>query len=447
MDVMKKIRSLVLKAAALAGVLFALTVIVNFSWFDEALHPDLARLMPPQPVSMDDNAYPLIYGFPAANDRDPREAGLEIIRRLREHYASGERVTLAAEEMDEILGRRNSDDDWSSLYPGVSCNSRFEIDCADRLIVELARSGQMPERLSLLINRYETIVRTPGFQENQEFDAYTPVPPYGAILSVSRIWLASAYSSKSTEAFLADVATDIAFWKTMLRDGQSLIAKMVALAGLRNDTTFVSALIRDRSLSDGALSTITRILTPLSDDERDIGETFLAEVRIALLSSEDLRLFIDGPPGIVGLALQERATINEYFLTVITPLRLRASLSAVEFYRQRGYEQLTYEVRVFPPPLYNLGGKFELKWIASEMSLQDYITRVHDVDGRIAVVLLQAEIASRRDTSMEEVVRASGYRNPYTLEPMDYDPRAGTIGFDCLANGDDVCAVVIHQVR
>jgi len=442
---MQKIRSLLLKTAALAGVLLALTVIINFSWFDEALHPDIARLMPPQPVSMDDNAYPLVYGFPAADDRDPREAGLEIIRRLRERYAGGERMTLAAEEMDEILGREESDDDWSSLYPGVSCNSRFEIDCADRLIADIAQSGPMPARLSLLTDRYETIVRTHGFQENQEFDAYTPVPPYGAILNVARIRLASRLASATTDEFLADAAADIAFWKTMLRDGQSLVAKMVALAGLRNDTTFLSALMRERPLDRAALSTVTQILTPLSDDERDIGETFLAEVRIALLSTDDMRLFVDGPPWIAGLALQEQATINEYFLAAITPLRLRASLSATEFYRQRGYEPLTYGLRVFPPPLYNLGGKYELKWIASEMSLQDYITRVHDVDGRIALVLLQAEIASRPDSSVEAVVRVSDYRNPYTLEPMDYDPRAGTIGFDCLARGDDVCALAIRR--
>ncbi len=444
MEVMKNVRSLAVRAAALLGILVALTLVVNLSWFDEDLHPDVAQLIPPKPVSMRDNAYPLVYGFTAARDRDPREVGIEIVTRLRERYEKGEPVAVSADEMAELLGTPISGDDWSGLLPGVACNARFELDCADRLIADLAQIDRVPSRLGLLLDRYEVIAQMPEFEENQEFDAYTPIPPYGTLMTVARIRLAMSFVSDSTEAFLDDVGTDIVFWKTMLRDGQSLIAKMVALAGLRNDTTYLSALMRRKPLSSEQLASIGRILTPLTDDERDIGETFLAELRIALLSSKDMGVVLDGPLRITELALQEQATINEYYLTTTVPMRLRASLSAAEFYRQRGYEQLSYEVRAVPPPVYNLGGKFVLKWMASEMSIQDYVSRVHDVDGRISLVLLQTEVAGLANNRIEDAVRASAYRNPYTLEPMDYDADAGTIGFDCLAGGADICAVAIR---
>ena len=135
--------------------------------------------------------------------------------------------------------------------------------------------------------------------------------------------------------------------------------------------------------------------------------------------------------------------MNEQYLRTILPLRLRASMSAEEFYRAHGQDRLAYDVRVVPPPLYNLGGKLTLKWSASNMGIQDYITRVHDLDGRIALVLLQAEIAGAPARRTEDVVRTSVYRNPFTLEPMDFDRTAQTIGFDCLANSDDRCAVRI----
>lgn len=75
---------------------------------------------------------------------------------------------------------------------------------------------------------------------------------------------------------------------------------------------------------------------------------------------------------------------------------------------------------------------------------QDYIARVHDLDGRITLVLLQAEIALNPDKRVEEVVAASHYRNPYTGAPMDYDAEAGTVSFRCLAVGEGVCAVRIR---
>jgi hypothetical protein len=92
------------------------------------------------------------------------------------------------------------------------------------------------------------------------------------------------------------------------------------------------------------------------------------------------------------LLTQENATLNEFYLAITTPLRWRASLGADEFYRESGYEPLNYDIRAFPPPLFNLGGKLVLKRMAGEFSMQDYITRVHDLDGRILAVLLQAEI-------------------------------------------------------
>jgi hypothetical protein len=443
MDVSKQLRITLARIGILAGVLVALTLFINLSWFDEALHPDLVRLAAPQPVSMAGNAYPLIYGFPAASGRDPREAGLAIIETLRRRFESGENATLSAQEIDDILGNPGSGEDWSETFPGIDCNSRFEIDCADRLIADAARADLSNPRLSLLLDRYEALLATSRFEENQEFDVSTPIPAYGRVMSIAKIRLARSFRAGSTQDVLADIGKDIVFWKTMLRDGQSLIAKMVALAGLRNDTTFLSTLLRERTLGPDELLAVERVLAPLTQDERDIGETFLAELRIVLLSDKSLAVILEGPPAITRLALQENATVNEYYFTTTIPLQLRAGLSANEFRERRANEPLAYDVRAVPPPLYNLGGKFVLKWMASQIGAQDYISRVHDLDGRIALVLLQAEIARNPDRRPEDVVRDSRYRNPYTLEPMDYDPAAGTIGFDCLANGTDLCAVAI----
>jgi hypothetical protein len=311
------------------------------------------------------------------------------------------------------------------------------------LIADFDNADELPARLRVLLDRYETILQMPRFEENQEFDAYTPLPPYGLVMQAARVRLADSYQNAPTSTFLADIGADIRFWRLMLRDGQSLVAKMVALAGLRNDTSFLSTLIRSRPLSNDELAQIASILAPLSEDERDIGETFLAEMRISLMSAKPFAVVMDGPAWINRLALQENATINENYIGLWVPLRLRAAMSAEEFYRGLGQADLSNPVRLFPPPLYNLGGKRTLNWAGSQVGFQGYISRVHEQDGRIALVLLQAEIAASPDRRVEDVVQSSRYRNPFTGEPMNYDRDEQTIGFDCLSNSDDRCMLRI----
>jgi hypothetical protein len=118
--------------------------------------------------------------------------------------------------------------------------------------------------------------------------------------------------------------------------------------------------------------------------------------------------------------------------------------SATDYHAQRGSELEENRIRWFPPPLYSLGGKFILKAQPSQSGLTGYVSRVHDTDGRIALVLLQAEILAEPDLAIERIVAESQHRNPYTLEPLRYDAALGRLSFECLGNSTDVCAVAIR---
>ena len=325
MDALTIIRKLAVRTALLLGILVVVTLVINLSWFDEELHPDLQRLVPPRNVSMDGNAYPWIYGFPSADDRDFRQSGLDIVAALRQRFAAGEQVTLTAEETDRILGSGNDSETLGRQFPALACNARFELDCADRLLADIAESARFDSRLLLLLSRYETILGASRFEENQEFDAYTPLPDYRLLMEISRIRLAASLGGEPVP-FIADVQRDIAFWKLMLRDGQSLVAKMVALAGIRNDLTFLSALMRRQPLDDSVLEAIGAAVAPLDDAQRDIGETFLAEMRISLLSSKSLGVLLEGPSWIHVLAMQPQAMYLTHYSRVAEVERLGADL-------------------------------------------------------------------------------------------------------------------------
>jgi len=439
---------LLVRGLLLLVFLTVVTLFINLPWFDEPLHPDLTTLGTPRSVSMEDNSFPLIHGFAAASNKNPLAVGNAIIENLRDRYQLGERVTLSHEEMDELLGGSELDEEWRSIFQTLGCNSRLSVDCAGRLIAEIENIDLDQPRIGLLLERYEEILQASRFAENEEFDAYTPLPRYGLLMQVARLRLAISYQRDTGTEFLYKVDEDIKFWRSMLSNGQSLIAKMVALAGFRNDLEFLSALLRLRELSNSEIESVRGLLRPLSSDEQDIGASFLTELRILMLSDSSLAVMLSNNSWAARTFFQKRATLNEYYLTAIMPLRLRASLSAEEFYRQRGHEKLSYDVRAFPPPLYNLGGKLALKQMAAEQSLQDYISRVHDVDGRVLLLLLQAEIEQNPQRGVEAIVSSSVHRNPYTGEPMKHDVSARTIGFDCLTEEQgDVCSVAIGEIR
>ena len=80
---------------------------------------------------------------------------------------------------------------------------------------------------------------------------------------------------------------------------------------------------------------------------------------------------------------------------------------------------------VAPGMFYNFGGKLALL-SRSTWDTHQFPSRVHDEDGRITLLLLQAQIEERPDLDVATLVRSSTLRNPYTGEPMEYDSRAGT---------------------
>jgi hypothetical protein len=303
-----------------------------------------------------------------------------------------------------------------------------DLDCADRLIAEVERANSQDARLAVLLKRYDALIRQDHFIESQERDAYTPVAPYRAILDVGRIRLAMSFRSDSTSGLLAKAADDFRFWTITLREGETLVAKMISVAGIQNTLDFLSALMRDRELTGSDIQFIQHFLRPMTAEEGDIGEAFLSEARITVLS-EPLPVAVDSS-WIIRLMLQRNSTLNELYLKTIFPMRLRAALTPEQFYRQGAYLPLNDDLREFPFSPFNLGGR-----IASRNATWDpeqFVARVHDENGRILLVLIQTEIEQRPESEVKAVLSSSPWRNPYTGDPMEYALESHTIGFECL---------------
>ncbi|MBC8027757.1 MAG: hypothetical protein H7Y89_17325, partial [Steroidobacteraceae bacterium] len=402
--------------AAFGGVLVACAAVVlfiNLSRFDEPLDPALAALETSRPAFAPDNAYPAALEFLAADARNPHVA--EIAGDIRKNFES------------------------------LKCYARRYLDCAELLIAEVAGIDALQPRAAVLFERYDALVRHTHFVDTPERDAETRFPRYNAIRDVARLRLAISYRSESTPEFLIEAEEDLAFWKTVLREGDSLGTKMVALAHLQDTLDFLSTLLRERELHETEVTFLEQLVSPFSREESNISEAFLAEARTAVWS--EIPPVAADASWLTKLLMQRNATLNQLYHEEIVLMQQRARVGANEFYEQGAHEPLRRELRLVPRTLYNFGGKLALS--RSRWDAHEFPARVHDQNGRISLVLLQAEIERTPGADVAAVVRASKHRNPYTSEAMEYDPGAGVISFKCQHTAfhppepPDLCAVAV----
>ncbi len=145
---------------------------------------------------------------------------------------------------------------------------------------------------------------------------------------------------------------------------------------------------------------------------------------------------------------QPNSTINTYHQYFTAPLINMPKLSVREFYNRikpdatgqsdccfREFENM---VSFSPASLYNIGGKMLLS--TSPFGAQDYIARVHDLNGVISLVGLQLQLKDVSEETIGDRISRSNITNPYTREPMIYDKENNWAGFECL-NEDSFCKI------
>jgi hypothetical protein len=434
-----------LACLALAAAMLVILV-SNLSWFDEPLLPQIEALRQPRQGSLEGNGYPLALGFLAAEPRDPRAAGAEIIARLHDRRDRGEPMALDKEQIQAVLGTPLADAGLEASLR-FHCQARHRLDCPGLLRAWMTAAELDSPQIAVLFNRYEMLLQQSHFVETPEPSLEAPWPPFGPIVALGRLRLAMSLRDDTTPVFLEKVSQELAFWRMTLREGERLGTKMVALAAIRNAHDLVAALMRERDLDAQDLEILRHVIRPFVHEERDIGAAFVAEVRGPLLSG--VTPFAHDASWMTGLLLQENATFNQFYRETIEPMRRRTSLAARQYFENKAYEPLSHELRWAPAMFYNFGGKLALS--RSTWDPHQFPSRVHDEDGRIALLLIQAQIEEHPEMDVERLVRSSQHRNPYTGGAMDYDEEAGTIGFVCLHTAfhppelADQCAVALGR--
>jgi hypothetical protein len=361
-----------------------LAIVINLRWFDEALLPELVALRDSRVEFSGDNAYP------------------------------------------EMATLRRSDAPLVALG-SLECVARRHLDCASRLIAKSASVDWLTPEVAARLARYDALLHRAHYVETRKPGEGAPIVPNLSILNLGQLRLALSYQHDTTPDYLKKAADDFAFWTLVLREGESMQAKMVALGAIQNDVDFISTRMRERPLAADELRFLQAFVRPLTPAETDIGRGFLSELRIELLRDEP---YVANASSWLGrLLLQKNATLNLGYRVFVAPMLDRAKLDARQWREQKGIEPIRYELRASPRSLFNLGGK--LAWSHTTWDPWQFPPRVHDLDGRLSLLLLQAEIAQRPETDPAVVIRESIHRNPYTGEAFDYDAGQGILSFQC----------------
>lgn len=432
--------------------LYLVLLIINLH--DEDLLPEARKIMETRgfTVKPEENAFFAIAGFEAPQGQDPHAFG----RKRVAFWESEERKPYRERRFDE-----------RPLYGGDPRSPKVPIEKLNKLcdwdkavcLEPMAQSrdiiaGYLAENVEW-IERYQSLLRLPRFEEHQLASAQSPIPSYHSPLHISRLRKAHCavlvQDGKVGEC-LNLLDQDIGFARRMLSGARTLIGKMVAANALRRDYSVLSEIVTARpDAARQAAPLLEKLLTPLTPDEMDMTKPFQGELNwwsneISDLRSEATLMQIytgsmlepetweKALNSLVKPFVQVNASINHQYrwFTLMSELsKLPASQSQA---KAAAYDSKRKDLEPdmsFPAILYNPIGKI-LQAIAIP-AFDDFSLRLHDLDGQQRLLRLQWRIVKEQVPldKVAEFVQAAGaqFHDPYTGQPMTWDAQGRTLSF------------------
>jgi hypothetical protein len=423
---------------ALIGLLFLINA------FDQDIRPEAIAFadFSADKVPDEQNAFFASQGYFAAVSDDPHRKGIEIVALHNQRVAAAQKLEDTFTDIQkEVLGPQRVDfkGDTSKL-----CNYNKQ----DRCLSEYQKSAAVIARLSrdnrLLIERYHRLYRYPHYREVAFDSAYLPL--FGNESRTSdlvRADIALRASRGDTHTALQALARDSAYFRMVLRESRTLIAKMVATARLERNMKLLSELISTGRLSAEDRQLVGTILTPLTPVELDTARLFHSEFAYLKYLLERISasesLAADSTERqwwthLFDLFYKRNATVNlvyDNFRSIAQLSGLPPDKLAQELASGRLDDELTDRLLGWHT-VYNPVGK--LSGILMPIDTwAKYISRGHNLDGYMRLVTLQLMAKERgvTDQQMPQFLSDAdrSLKSPYTGEPAQWDEQQHRLFF------------------
>lgn len=351
---------------------------------------------------------------------------------------------------------------------GQSADGRacFELATAEPWIAEAL------EAQATLVKRYRVMRDKPRFVSLiQASSPETPLPAYQELLEGQRLVLLGAarrFQAGDRAGAARELQRDSAFFRRMASDATNLIDKMIAFAALDRLALFATELARRAPRGDAAFwRALEPVLVPHTKAELDVvpslrrGVTETVRwmqtrrhVRLSDASWETLSWSGKTRPwwdAVAPYLYRPHQTVNRYAARcgIFLAVGERPSSEFFEASAEAGRRARALEPGPVARLVLNPAG-----WSHAMMEGcddADYVGRAHGRAGVQTLARLQMNLRARGITKPQDVAAAlagplgKAHLDPFSGEPMRYDPATRTVGFDIEAKYSSGVARSLRQ--
>ena len=453
---MKKWGNWLLRAAKWLAVGFAaLAVLVVSCWYflpDETLLPAAQAALDkkPQIPSAQNAFYPLL-GLTASPELDATAVGIQIAKVLE--AAGPDSGTAARKSVDALLGSAP----FQRRSPqGPYCrNANETASCLDAFVAHHVAIEAQWKSAAPFIQRYRALRALPDFEETS-WDLWG-THGFGEWFEIAELVDAKIALDMATPALraaaLGELHQEILLTLGIVRQSDSLITQQVFAAQLRKKLRLAADLLsRYPDIALTHADAVAQITQPLKPHDVQLKRVMLGEFRTAAAAENRNRLkFAEMAvqPEATAAAAWWRSTMWRvlYKPNATINMLYRARQSDGDFYSQsavaiqsalgqraRPRHDPEYAFNLLDPRwiLYNPMGKI-MASMANGLQFQEYGDRLNDLLAFSRLLELERQMLVGRispDHALAFVANAGpALANPYTEQPMQYDPTHHTLTF------------------
>ncbi|MBU3946630.1 MAG: YIP1 family protein [Proteobacteria bacterium] len=286
-----------------------------------------------------------------------------------------------------------------------------------------------------LLERYDKLYNFHKYIEPLEYGFCTPKLDFSTIQNIQKVKLmqiALIAKQGDLSSALNSIQNDAEFWRFISRNAKTLLPKLYSYSMLNTDIRFVAELCSRHNLNSKQQKTVEIILRPFDQNDTSLTKALHGEAYLGMFGIDSCRRSkTKWSPTIL---IKQNATRNRFFslyqkeieLSEMTPRKLAAEA-------RNGFANTDKHVKF--SFLYNPVG--ELLASIAEPNLSRFVEYVeigYKLEGlrRLATLKVLSSMANIAPENMQQFLdtHKGEFGNPYTGEPMIWDPKVKRIYFE-----------------
>ncbi|HSC68835.1 MAG TPA: hypothetical protein VLC79_14145 [Cellvibrio sp.] len=225
-----------------------------------------------------ENGYIYFFGFDAATDELPTAVGekrIQLSKDLVKGIASNKDLFRSEYRMEE------------AFIPEVKRTfdqcANINITCTETIAKNRARIIEWSQAENIASQRYAQLIAHPHWLELAPMDVNLPIPNLSLVTKVQRLAFIhefAALEQGNANRFVALLDADLRFWRTVLRDTDMLIIKVMAANAIRNNFLWTNYFLLSLDPSLRTAATPLTVQQPFTEEELSMQRSFIGEWKL-----------------------------------------------------------------------------------------------------------------------------------------------------------------------